>query len=109
MVSLQKLIQDLRRGLSLPGVRCVVIWTSEDLDSRVSFHAIVFAQVDFFRAVNLDQWDILLLQCCCSFFIFGGQCLAVAAPWCKELCEDEVVAFDEVGKGILLQVMYVRC
>jgi hypothetical protein len=76
----------IRRSFSRAGVRLDVIWATEDLDGRIALDAIVFAQITLGCAVNLDERDVLLLQCGGGFLILGSQGLAVTAPGCEELC-----------------------
>lgn len=107
-----------------------VVETSEDLESWVTLNAILLTQFRFFCAVDLCQWDILLLELCSSFFVLWSESLAVATPWSKDwrivrfcsafesitwmrmqptFCEHQVVIFDKVIESILLQLVHIGC
>jgi len=96
---------DIRWSLSSTGIGLDVVRTSENLDCRISFYTIVFAEVCLFSAVNLDQGNVLLLEGGGSFFILRSQSLAMATPRSEELSEDQIMLFDKVLEGVSLQVV----
>lgn len=62
-------MRHVRRGLSCTCVWGRVLWTTEHLQSWVTLNAEALAKVCFFRAVDLSQLDVLLLQCGGGFLI----------------------------------------
>ena len=98
-------MDDLRWRFPLSLVCGDVIRPSEYLDGGIAFHAIVFAQVGFLCAVNLDQGNVFLFQRGSGLFVLRSQSLAMAAPGGKEFSEDKVMAFDEIDKRVFLEVV----
>lgn len=85
----------------------MVVRASEDLDGWVTLDAIIFAQVGLFCTVDLDEGDIFLFEGGGSLFIFGGQGFAVSTPGGEELCENEVVTFNEIDKCVFLEIVNI--
>ena len=76
--------KDLRCGFPGTAICDDAVEASEDLESWVTLNAILLTQFRFFCAVDLCQWDILLLELCSGFFVLGSQSLAVATPGSKD-------------------------
>lgn len=74
----------LRRCLALALVGGDVLQTTEDLEGRVTLNTVLLAELRLLCAVNLDELDVLLLQGRGGLFVFWGEGLAVAAPWCED-------------------------
>jgi hypothetical protein len=100
-------VNNLRRGLSCARVRFDVVKAPEDFDGRIAFNAILFAKIALSCAVDLGQRDVLLLQRCRGLFVLWSKGFAVSAPGGKELCEDEIVVFDEVLEVIGMEIVYI--
>lgn len=95
-----KILGDLRLGLAGTGVGLGVLGTTENLESRVAIDRVVAAQVLLHGAVNLGHRDVLALQLGSGLLILGGEGLAVTAPGCVELSENQGVFVDEVLEGV---------
>jgi hypothetical protein len=70
--------EDLRRSLSCTRVWGNVVSTTEDLESWVTLDAITLAEVSLFCAIDLGEFDILLLQCGGSLLVLWSKCFAVS-------------------------------
>jgi hypothetical protein len=99
--------ENVRRGLSSTGVRLNIVQTSEDFDCGISLNAIIFAEVCFFCAVDLDQSNVLLFESGSSFFVLWSKGLAMTAPGSKELSQDQIMLFDKVFEVVSLQIVDV--
>lgn len=67
-------------GLAGTLVGLVVVDTTEDLESGVSFNAIALAQLLLLSAVNLCEGNVLVLELGSSLLVLGRKGLAVSAP-----------------------------
>lgn len=96
-----------RRRLPSPLIRLRILQATEDLDGRISFNAILLAQIRLLCTIDLGQRNALLLELGCRLLVLGRQSLAVAAPRREELREHEIVRRDEFLEGIGLEVVDV--
>ena len=94
----------VRWGFTSAGIWCDIVKTPEDLDCWITLNTVVFTQLCFLCAVNLDEGNVLFFKGSRSLLVLGCESLAVAAPWCKELGKDQVVLFDKVFECVLISV-----
>lgn len=77
-------VRDQRVGLALTAVGRDVVEATEDLQGGVALNAVLLAEIRLLCAINLDELDVLLLQCGGSGLVLGSERLAVTAPWCED-------------------------
>lgn len=67
-------------GLARALVGLDVLGATEDLESRVSLHAVALAQLLLLGAVDLGEGDVLVLEGSGGLLVLGREGLAVTAP-----------------------------
>ena len=77
-------VGDQRVGLTLTAIWRDAVEAAEDLEGGVTLNTVLLAEILLLCAVDLDELDVLLLQCRGSGLVLGGKGLAVAAPWCED-------------------------
>ena len=70
----------IRLGFPRDAIGSDVVGATEDLEGGVALNAILLAQLGLLCAVDLDERDVLLLECCGRLLVLGRERLAVTAP-----------------------------
>ena len=77
-------VRDQPVGLALTAVGRDVVEATEDLQGGVALNTVLLAEFRLLCTIDLDELDVLLLECGGSGLVLGGERLAVAAPWCED-------------------------
>jgi len=87
-------VGDNGSGLARALVGLDIVGTAEQLESRVSLHAVALAQLLLLGAVNLCERNLLVLELSSGLLVLGGEGLAVAAPGREDYEEISMVVND---------------